>query len=431
MDTPSASTPEPTEAAQVPLSPWKRRLFTAVVLLIVFGMLELAASLYLRVTRGYDGDHLYQYDFDPYKNIHPARNYVDTRGIVHNSQGFRRAERIPTAKPPGTIRVFLMGGSTAYGLGGLWPHLQNEFPVLKNAETIDAYLERDLANAFPGYKVEVINAAVTSTWTHHSFIYLNQTILKFQPDVVMFLDGFNDFYFYEPGHDQFASYGFALPAQTIMGAPTLKSLVYANGWWAFRKSALVHVAGRGLSVLKAIVTPRPTQEPIQVDSALAGLRRTFSANALKMHRRSGLILLDEGITPVFMLQPLLVHQRARRPQMPEIEQKLFDFNVSSLKPNGEEYSLRATEALREIESAMAREIGAEYIDLTGIYAGAKGQMFTDYAHLTPPANEILARVVGERIRPLIAARIAGGCITNPQRGKCGVVAAAPTQAPKN
>jgi hypothetical protein len=387
-------------------------------LLLVLGLGELTANILLRVTRGYDGQHLYQYDYDAYKNILPARNYVDTRGIVHSGQGFRRATNVSLAKAPGAIRVFIMGGSTAYGLGGLWPFIQRDYAVLKNAETIDAYLEKELRQAFPGHQVEVINAAITSTWTHHSFIYINQSILKFHPDMILFLDGYNDYYFDEPTHDQFASYNYSMPAQVIMGAPTIKSLVYANGWWLFRKSALVHVLGRAGQVAKEALTPKPPQPPIVVDSAIAGIQRNFPANALKMHRRSGLILLDEGVIPVFMLQPMLILERARLAAMPPIERKLFDFDVSSQKPNVETFYRRAVDVVRTDEEAMTKEIGAQYIDLTGIFAGAQGQMFTDYVHLTPRANEILAHVVAAKVEPLLAARLASGCAEDGDSTRC-------------
>ena len=77
------------------------------------------------------------------------------------------SDKAPASKPQQAKgldrrRLFLMGGSAAYGLGGLWPHIQREYAVLKNAETIDAYLERDLAPQFPGRRVEVINAAINS-----------------------------------------------------------------------------------------------------------------------------------------------------------------------------------------------------------------------------------------------------------------------------
>src|SRR5262245_56189004 len=127
------------------ISRWKIFLLVFIILAVVLAALELAVRLYLRGARGYDGEHLYQFAFDPYKNVLPSPNYVDTRGIRHNSVGFRRSTEVSLAKPQGTYRIFLMGGSTAYGMGGLWPHIDDRYPVLKNSETIDAYLEEALS----------------------------------------------------------------------------------------------------------------------------------------------------------------------------------------------------------------------------------------------------------------------------------------------
>src|SRR5210317_541638 len=100
-----------------------RRLFLLILLsltaLATFAILVVGSSIYLRAYRGYDGQHLMNYDFDPYKNIRLTPNFVDTRGIEHNAQGFRRSEDTPRVKPKGTYRIFLMGGSTGYGLRSL------------------------------------------------------------------------------------------------------------------------------------------------------------------------------------------------------------------------------------------------------------------------------------------------------------------------
>jgi lysophospholipase L1-like esterase len=379
---------------------WKRILFSVFMVVFVYGVLDITANVYLRVTRGYDGKHLYEFDFDPYKNIVPARNFVDTRGVRHNAQGFRRDGLVSLVKPQGTFRIFLMGGSTAYGTGGLWPHVQKDFAVLPNGKTIDAYLEKMLNDSLPGIHVEVVNAAITSTWTHHHLIYLNQTILKFRPDMVLFLDGFNDEYFFDPKHDQFGDFLYTTQASEIMGQPTLGALMHANAWWMYRKSALAFVTARAAREFKAMLSSRPAQPPMNVDSAMAGLEQTLPYNALKMHRRSGLILRDEGAVPVFMLQPMLILERGHKP-MPPMEQKLFDFNVSSTRPGYEEFSKRAAKYIASQEQAMATNIGGEFIDLTGIYAGVPEQIYTDYVHLTPSGNERLARFVSGRLAPII------------------------------
>ena len=386
------------------ISHWKVVLLAIFLLTVVVAALELGVRLYLRESRGYDGEHLYQFVFDPYKNILPSPNYVDTRGIRHNSKGFRRSTEVSLAKPSGTYRIFLMGGSTAYGVGGLWPHIDDKYPVLKNSETIDTYLEHALSSALPGRTVEVINAAITSTWTHHNLIYLNQTILKYQPDMVLFLDGLNDYYHYDGAHDQFASYSYNLPSQVILGEPTLYSLAYANGWWLFRKSALAHMLARGASNLSLLLSSRPERQPIDVEQAVAAQQRNFSANAFKMEERSGLILQNENVVPVFILQPMLILERDRK--LTEVERRLFEFNVTSYLPNYEAFINRAVPYVRTRQTEMAARVGGAFVDLTGIFKDVDGQIYTDYAHLTPEGNRLAALHIAERILPLIRQRAA-------------------------
>jgi hypothetical protein len=386
------------------ISHWKIVLFAILFLTIVAAGLEFGVRYYLQETRGYDGEHLYQFAFDPYKNILPSPNYVDTRGIRHNSKGFRRSTEVSVAKSSGAYRIFLMGGSTAYGTGGLWPHIDDKYAVLKNSETIDAYLEQALSSALSGRKVEVINAAITSTWTHHNLIYLNQTILKYNPDMVLFLDGFNDYYYYDEGHDQFASYSYNLPSEVILGEPTIYSLAYASGWWLFRKSALAHMLGRGASNLSLLLSHRPVQHPIDVERALSVHQRNFSANALKMEERCGLILHNEQVFPVFMLQPMLILERDRK--LTDVERRLFDFNVKSYLPNYEAFITRAVQYVRTRETEMASRVGGAFIDLTGIFKTVDGQIYTDYTHLTPEGNKLAALSIAEHILPIIRQRTA-------------------------
>jgi hypothetical protein len=252
--------------------------------------------------------------------------------------------------------------------------------------------------------VEVINAAITSTWTHHNLIYLNQTILKYNPDMVLFLDGFNDYYHYDVGHDQFASYTYNLPSQVILGEPTFYSLAYANGWWLFRKSALAHMVARSASNISLLLSRRPERRPIDVEQAVARHERIFSANAFKMEERCGLILHNEQVIPVFMLQPMLILERDRK--LTDVERRLFEFNVNSYLPNYEAFVTRAVQYVRTRETEMAARVGGAFIDLTGIFKQADGQIYTDYAHLTPEGNKVAASFIADRILPLIRQRTA-------------------------
>ena len=375
----------------------RKKVFFSLLLLAVFaGLAEVGARIYLRMFSGYTGGKLLQYEFDPYKNITPTPSYVDSRGVTHNAQGFRRSSDVARVKPPGTYRIFLMGGSTAYGTGGLWPHIQKQYEVLKNTETIDAFLEKQLSGRFPGTRFEVINAAIPSIWTHHHLIYLNQTILKYSPDMVILIDGYNDFFHYGRDHDQFFSYAYQEHSRTIMGDPTLGSLFYVNFWWLGRKSAFAHVALRQARVVKQFFQRPSNRRPIPVDSAIAGLQEVYPKNALKMVERIAMLLQQERVHAVFALQPMLILERGR-PGMPEIEQKLLEFNRESYLPNYEEFMLRAAPMVRDLERNAVEKLGGTFIDGTPIYRDAKGQVFTDYAHLTPSANEMLAAHIGKHI----------------------------------
>ena len=83
---------------------WLGWLLAGVLTLL---LLELGSCAYLRVARGYDGQHLMNYQFDPYKIVRLTPDYRDTRGVAHNAQGFRRDEDTSRERPPGGIRIFL------------------------------------------------------------------------------------------------------------------------------------------------------------------------------------------------------------------------------------------------------------------------------------------------------------------------------------
>lgn len=401
----TSSRPASPDGQAPPSRPWRLRLFALLTVLLVGGVLEGAGQWYLRAFRGYTGGEFQQYQFDPYKNIELTRNWRDSRGITHNADGFRRRGDVARPKPAGTLRVLLMGASTAYGLGGMWPHLQRTYEVIDDSTTIDAYLERLLQARFPDRTVEVINAGIPSIWTHHHLIYLNQALLSYEPDVVLFLDGWNDHFFFQRWHDQFASYVQTEQASRIMGTPTIGSLVRMNAWWLFRKSAAVHVLGRALQQLGQVVRGRPSPEPIPVDSAVADAATVFEKNARKMIERNALILRQEGIPTLFMLQPILALERDRLARMPEIERRLFEFNLSAERPNYEAYLRRIAPIVSRRVRETVEPLGGTYLDLTAIYDRPVGQVFTDYCHLTPTGNRLLAEYIAPHVERLAATRL--------------------------
>ena len=107
--------------------------------------------------------------------------HTDQYGFVLN---FEYQQRDLTQKGKDVLRVFVLGGSTIFGLGSE-----------KNSDTIPAQLEVLLngKRPFSRQKFEVINAGVGAYITSNELRLLAFKILKFQPDIVITFDGYNDF----------------------------------------------------------------------------------------------------------------------------------------------------------------------------------------------------------------------------------------------
>ena len=350
-----------------------RALGWVLMVTVCLGVFELSAYLYLRIFAGYDGEHLMSYRFDDYKNIEPTPGYRNTHGVAHNAQGFRRSTETSRVKPDGVYRIFVMGGSTAYGLQSMSRYGQQKYSVIRNDQTIDHYLEQYLRERLGDDRVEVINAAITSHYSHHHLIYLNQTILKYSPDMVVFIDGFNDYYAYQPGFDQFRDYAYQERVHQMLEAPSVEAWLEYTGWWLFRKSHMVHVAGRTLQPLwLQLRRTGRTRARIDMDRAMADLRVNAQANFVKMIERTALILRHEQVVPVFTLQPELVFHQSK--VLSPLEHQIYRELDTEWQENYVEFKNRARPVVTEYARRAAEGSNALFFDLTDIFGGLAGDV---------------------------------------------------------
>lgn len=380
---------------------WYIKLIGSLLLTILSaGVLEIASCSYLMRFEGYDGRHMMNYQFDDYKNILPTPDYVDTRGVYHNAQGFRRKGEVAQKKPKGTYRIFLMGGSAAYGTGSLAAFGKDKWPILRNDETIDYFLEAFLKEKLPGRSIEVINAGITSHQSHHHLIYLNQTILKMHPDMVIFFDGFNDYYSYTKDFDQFRDYAYQERVHKFMDEPTVGAWTGYTGWWLFRKSHFVHLSTTLLRPLwiKA-VSGGGIRAKIDVDEGINNLKENAKLNFLKMVERNTLILKAEGVVPVFALQPEIFFEQNKR--LSPLELKIFEWLSTQWQENLVEFKRRAKPVVVDGLQRTTSKNGAIFVDLTDPFGGIEGDVYTDYCHLTPTGNKRIAEVLGQKLLPMI------------------------------
>ncbi len=130
-----------------------------------------------------------------------------------NEQGFRDRDALPTAKPNNEIRIFILGGSTAFGYGAssnetaiseqLEIRLQQRLQQQKQAPQIykpDVLPEDEEAKAealkrpskLKSGNYRVINAAVPGYASGNQLAQLALQILPYKPDLIIVLDGYED-----------------------------------------------------------------------------------------------------------------------------------------------------------------------------------------------------------------------------------------------
>jgi len=110
---------------------------------------------------------------------HKAIGGIDDTVVKINSEGFRSPEYL-LVKPEKTFRIFVMGGSTAFGAG-----------VLDN-NTFPYYLQEMFDNTDLQVKVEVINAGWVGWWSLKETNLIKEKLLHQEPDLFIVYDGWNE-----------------------------------------------------------------------------------------------------------------------------------------------------------------------------------------------------------------------------------------------
>lgn len=97
-----------------------------------------------------------------------------------NSYGFRGPE-ITLEKPENTYRIFMVGGSTIFGVGST-----------SDNTTIPGYLQKKFDELNLDFKVEVINAGIGGADSASESYYIKTKLINFDPDLFIIYDGWND-----------------------------------------------------------------------------------------------------------------------------------------------------------------------------------------------------------------------------------------------
>jgi lysophospholipase L1-like esterase len=400
--------------AQIPAKrprTWVLILVNLLILILVFGGLEAAVRVIQSRRLGPNASHqpALRDRFRAWRN-NPAFGRVD---ILHNSAGFRRDRELSLEKPPGTVRIFLLGGSAAYGSEGLYPEVDNRFTRLYNHQLMDHYLEEKLNAELPGRKWEVINAAVNEYRMHQSLAALTAVLMPYRPDLILNFDGHNDisgFLNATEVYNPYQSTPHGGEFEALSNPQSFSDWILSNTTWLrnnsqfflFLQNQLRFRFQRGRRSRTAGESRR-FSDPVQFSELTAEEQRAaqraishadyYTLAARRIHRVAQL----EGVRSIFLLQPQLVF--SHKP-FTDSEKRLYEYHRKVSGPLFlYVYEQLYPEISRRMTAAAAQD-GFEFLDMTDAFDSSSEQTFTDYCHMTPAGNRLIAERVFTRFRPL-------------------------------
>jgi lysophospholipase L1-like esterase len=266
-----------------------------------------------------------------------------------NGVGFRDHRQGYSEKPPGTVRVFISGGSTAWGSA-----------APSQRQTI-SYLLEEMLNARPspaGTRYEVINAAFPAWSTTQEKILIQQLIADLKPDVVIMFSGNNDVHW------------------SLQGEDVRWFFTYADRNFVTMINGLYH----GIDQTEWM-TPISREAPPR---ACAGLGPVTARNV----EEAAYTLARVPARLVFALQPNLM--TTTKP-LTSREQRL-------LKADGRTYW---AECYKSIAANVGRINAANYqfLDLSRMFGEVDGktELFIDNYHFAELGNKLVADALARRI----------------------------------
>lgn len=328
-----------------------------------------------------------------------------------NQQGFRHPQEITLRPQPDTIRIFLVGGSTAFGNEGVYRQVK---PLpLTDRDTIDFHLQQILMTRHPEARFEVINAAVSEYRLFQEITLFREKLVNFSPTLVIFLDGHNDISFLTKGAaladgpNPYWDNRHFLRAQRVLNSSSVLAPFYYLDLYLGRASYFYH----GLSSMLQRLSETQILEsantwgdrPFRLDEEVAikaqyayKLRELEEAAPLYIDQVKDLraIARERKIPIVYALQPEIVGENpVDLTAKEQIIQRIAFEHHRNLGTLSWRY-------LTKMIAGILRTFGSEqfeFVDLVAIARTNTEDKYTDYCHLTSQGN----RLVAEKLYPAV------------------------------
>ncbi len=327
-----------------------------------------------------------------------------------NNAGFRDPRPISKEKPPDEFRIFLTGGSTAFGLAASGSAAAaTNYYYIEHRETISYLLERILTATSPiaGKKIRVYNTAVWGYSYQHLLLRYITKLRQYKPDLVISLDGANeiraisapvkDWDYFQQG--QFHG---VLSEVHSFSRPGLAAYLTL---WLKNNTFLMTFIWRGVDPFMSLETgmgvhqaPQPGNDANRGagDATREERSRAVAENitaVVRVLEDYHAVLENDGVPHLFSLQPILSLSKKPRHDM--------ETKVESLGEHKQYYDILTGDAYRFLvhkirESAAKKQFSL--LDFTEYFDDTSEWVFSDWCHLTAGANYLIAKELARMIK---------------------------------
>lgn len=366
----------------------KTRFYVTYAVVLLIGtviLVEIASALVLKnLDQGDNSEQGSRHLYHPYRSHQLNPEYkrdFDSHGLkLHSDDGFRSDKIYEKSKAENTFRIIMLGGSTLYGIGATSPY--PAAPSLKNNETVSYYLEQEINKTLnvegADYNVEIINAAVTAYTTFHHLVYMNEILYEYEPDLLVFLDGHNDFYYHQP-YNNWHKYNFGTVKLT-------EQFNARSGWFASLSSARLLAKYSNFFMIIERYQQRNWSRLAEFSEA-----PTFTQNNEQFDERFKSVFQNTVMKSYVQLQSLgslfnYDMQVFLQPQIVFEDDALLsdeDINLKGITLEHDDNTQRS--AIRKLLPEIFKEQKIEFHDVATIASSenTQSQLYTDYCHLTP------------------------------------------------
>ncbi len=344
---------------------WFRAMALCIGLFLAFGILE----FYVRVFRPAPPVSPFRFDLVVGYEFKPAGKF---KSDTMNQSGFRNAEKT-FVKPLGVRRILAIGDSVCYSVvvdrEHSWAHL----------------IEQNLNAASQGGQIEVLNAGTPGHVSLQALQRLRRRGMKFQPDIVVVLVGWDDLFF--------ASLPEWRPNVTMAHLPMARDYLKMPTILGSRFLGVIY--GR----IKAWRYPSWRYQNPSSSRQDSGI--LFNEAALRIYLNNlgqirETILAGEATMAVVVWPTVLT----LKPYGPDIDEKLkVMFSCFPLSLREFEYWYgRYREGILDFASRYPDTI---LIDPTADFQSARdcSGLFFDLCHLSKSGNALLAKTISEKLMP--------------------------------